>query len=88
LHIYVFFWIGFLVSVLKGHSLIALAAVTLHDVMQFVRLSKPRSGAKYSLISYFFADSASPCDNSTRTREGERKTIDAILTVSASQMAG
>ena len=24
--------------------------------MQLARLSKPRSGAKYSLISYFFAD--------------------------------
>jgi hypothetical protein len=47
-------WIRFLVSVLEGHALIALAAVTLHDAMQSVRLSKPRSGAKYSLISYFF----------------------------------
>jgi hypothetical protein len=28
--------------------------------MHFVRLSKPRTGAKYSLISHFFADSASP----------------------------
>jgi len=81
-------WFRFLVSVLEGHALIALAAVTLRDAMHFVRLSKPSTGAKYSLISYFFADSASPCDNSTRTREGERKTIDAILTVSASQMAG
>ncbi len=44
--------------------LVALAAVTLHDAMQLVRLSKPRSGAKYSLISYFFADNRSlsqPC---------------------------
>jgi len=48
-----FFSFRFLVSVLERHALIALAAVTLHDVMQLVRLSKPRSGAKYSLISYF-----------------------------------
>ena len=39
-----------------------LAAVTLHDAMQLVRLSKPRSGAKYSLISYFFADNRSLSD--------------------------
>ena len=48
-----FFWFRFLVSVLEKHALIALAAVTLHDAMQLVRLSKPRSGAKYSPISYF-----------------------------------
>jgi hypothetical protein len=28
--------------------------------MQLIRLSKPRSGAKYSLISYFFADNRGP----------------------------
>jgi hypothetical protein len=59
-----FFWFRFLVSVLERHALIALAAVTLHDAMQLVRMSKPRSGAKYSLISYFFADNRSlfqPC---------------------------
>ena len=49
------FWFRFLGSVLERHALIALAAVTLHDAMQLVCLSKPRSGAKYSLISYFFA---------------------------------
>src|SRR6476646_135746 len=57
-------WFRFLVSVLERHALIALAAVTLHDAMQLARLSKPRSGAKYSLISYFFADNRSlsqPC---------------------------
>jgi hypothetical protein len=55
---------SFLVSISSfypgGHALIALAAVTLHDAMQFVRLSKPRSGAKYSLISYFFCYNRSP----------------------------
>jgi hypothetical protein len=50
-----FFSFRFLGSVLERHALIALAAVTLHDVVQLVRLSKPRRGAKYSLISYFFA---------------------------------
>jgi len=55
LHIYVsFFGFRFLVSVLERHALIALAAVTLHDAMQLVRLSKPRSAAKYSLNGYFF----------------------------------
>ena len=53
------FWFRFLVSVLERHALIALAAVTLHDAMQLARLSKPRSGAKYSLINYFFADNRS-----------------------------
>jgi hypothetical protein len=54
LHIYVsFFGFRFLVSVLERHALIALAAVTLHDAMQLAHLSKPRSGAKYSPISYF-----------------------------------
>jgi hypothetical protein len=54
LHIYVFFFgFRFLVSVLERRALTALAAVTLHDAMQLVRLSKPRSDAKYSLISYF-----------------------------------
>jgi hypothetical protein len=48
------FGFDFEFSVLERHALIALAAVTLHDAMQLVRLSKPRSGAKYSLISYFF----------------------------------
>ena len=50
------FLFRFLVFVLEKHALIALAAVTLHDAMQLVRLSKPRSAAKYSLISYFLAD--------------------------------
>jgi hypothetical protein len=60
LHIYVFFFgFRFLVSVLERRALTALAAVTLHDAMQLVRLSKPRSDAKYSLISYFFADNRS-----------------------------
>jgi hypothetical protein len=41
-------------SVLERQTLIGFTAVTIHDAMQLVRLSKPRSGAKYSLISYFF----------------------------------
>ena len=49
-----------LVSILEGQALIALAAVTFHDAMQFVRLSQPRSGAKYSLISYFLP-TIGPC---------------------------
>jgi len=54
LHIYVFFFgFDFLFLFCERHALIALAAVTLHDAMQLVRLSKPRSGAKYSLIGYF-----------------------------------
>ena len=48
-----FFGFDLLVFVLERHALIALAAVTIHDAMQLVRLSKPRSGAKYSLINYF-----------------------------------
>jgi hypothetical protein len=38
-----------------------LAAVTLHDAMQLVRLSKPRSAAKYSLNSYLFLPTIGPC---------------------------
>jgi len=52
LHIYVFFFgFDFLFLFCERHALIALAAVTLHDAMQLVRLSKPRSGAKYSAAS-------------------------------------
>jgi hypothetical protein len=45
---------------LEKHALIALAAVTLHDAMQLVRLPKPPSGAKYCLIIYFLP-TIGPC---------------------------